>query len=139
MLRRRNRWFTIVATDMFSGAFAAIVLLDAISPKEVGNEPSTQELSMTFQSQSGNCPTDTGAVVLRFEEGGDIKNTLENQFKFSNIQQTGQSCIFSGPVEVYTNEISNVCFLIAELIGPDLTFVEVEVTGANSVGRVGHC
>lgn len=124
---------------MFSGAFAAIVLLDAISPKEVGVEPSTQELSMTFQLQSGNCPTDTEAIVLRFEEGGDIKNTLENQFKFSNIQQSGQSCVFSGLVEVYTNEISNACFLTAELIGPDPTGVTVEVTGANSIGNVEQC
>jgi hypothetical protein len=37
MLRKRKRdWFPIVATDLFCGALCAVIILDAVTPKERG-------------------------------------------------------------------------------------------------------
>jgi hypothetical protein len=32
--RQRSDWFSIVATDLFCGALAAVIIFDAVSPKE---------------------------------------------------------------------------------------------------------
>lgn len=46
----KGRWFTIVATDLFAGAFAAILIIDAATPKEPYSVGEPTLFQMTFDA-----------------------------------------------------------------------------------------
>ena len=130
MRRRRNRWFTIVATDMFSGAFAAIVLLDTITPKQMGIRPSSQEIRITYSVAGGaKCPdkADGDAVVFSFLDGGNPQSTIDKGFQ-SNL--VGQNCVISGFLNVYYPDFKEPCVL-SVIGGPPPAAIRVEVTGSS--------
>ncbi|MFN3627939.1 MAG: hypothetical protein ACK4S3_08680, partial [Parvibaculum sp.] len=113
MRRRRSGWFSIVATDLFSGAFAAIILLDTVSPKELGSVAEQQEVRISYSKGDLACPADPGAIVFSFLNGGDIVTTL-NGF---GLQSTSTECAIVGFVDVYATEIDEPCILVAEFAG----------------------
>ncbi len=124
MRRRRGSWFTIVATDLFSGAFAAIILLDTVSPKELGSVAEQQEVRIYYPNGGTACPADPGALVFSFRNGGDIVTTLDG----FRLQSGPSECAIVGLVDVFVSEIDEPCLLVAELAGPAPT-IRVSVSG----------
>lgn len=124
MRRRQGGWFTIVATDLFSGAFAAIILLDTVSPKELGSTAEQQEVRIWYPVGETGCPVDPGSIVFSFRNGGEIITTLDSGF---HLNSTPTECAIVGFVDVYVSEIDDPCLLVAELGRPYPT-VHVSIT-----------
>lgn len=124
MRRRRGGWFTIVATDLFSGAFAAIILLDTVSPKELGSVAEQQEVRIWYPNRENACPADPGALVFSFRNGGEIVTTLDG----FRLQSGPAECAIVGLVDVFVNEIDEPCLLITEFAGP-VPKIHVSVSG----------
>jgi hypothetical protein len=125
VLRRRGGWFTIVATDLFSSAFAAIILLDTVSPKEIGSVAELQEVRISYPAGETPCSTDPDALVFSFRNGGEIVTTLNKDFEFAS---TEAECVIAKLVEVHIDEIDEPCILIAELARP-IPEISVSVSG----------
>lgn len=79
MVARRD-WFTIVATDLFAGSFAAILIIDSVTPKELAGVGELELIEIEYDAPAGSfvdCD-DPGAVVFSFEDDtGERFNTLD--------------------------------------------------------------
>ena len=131
MRTRRNRWFTIVATDMFCGAFAAIVLLDTTSPKYLGLLSAPQDVRITFpKSTAFGCPEhgDGNSLVFAFTSGGDEVTTFDQEF---DVTEIGDDCQIAGSVQTFSSDVQGAC-LLTVLPGVDLSSVRVQMAGSAS-------
>lgn len=138
MRARRNRWFTIVATDMFSGAFAAIVLLDTITPKHMGLPSTAQEVRLIFPIQGGTvCPNadDGNALIFSFLDGGEPQSTIDKDFRATVI---GNRCVVTGFLDIYFKNIEDPCILVT-LPGKPPDRIDVEVTGVGYAASPPSC
>jgi hypothetical protein len=79
--RRKPDWFAVVATDLFCGVLAAVIILDAVAPKEESGAGSEILLTLTYK-QSPKQPNEplsncqVGGVVFQFRDASRTHNTL---------------------------------------------------------------
>jgi hypothetical protein len=88
---RRGDWFSIVATDLFCNILCAVIILDAVSPKEKLRDtfPSFIEL-MIDKSAGSNCAFDPRGVVLIFEDASHgRRDTLD---KSPSLTEDNDKC-----------------------------------------------
>lgn len=101
-MSQRSDWFTIVATDLFAAAFAAILIIDAASPKELFVQPSDAYFEMSYPlgkaTNSGKAPCKDNNVAFAFsflDDDGNYRNSLGSEAKLS-VNEEGDSCIVRG-------------------------------------------
>jgi hypothetical protein len=139
-VRRRRIWFSIVATDMFSGAFAAIVLVDAVTPKQILRPILNEPVELSYEkSNKYACPADGSAIVFSFRDGNDVRSTLKENFQ---VNDTGSRCTISGTLSMdLTGEPEKPCVTIFELRGAEPPKIDVDITGLPWTKdlRVGQC
>ena len=112
---------------MFSGAFAAIVLLDTITPKEAGAVAEAQEVRISYSTSAGaTCVQDGNSLVFSFRDGGEIITTSQRNF---GARLESNNCVVSGFVEVYLAEVDEPCVLVVELLGTEPKEFDVSMTG----------
>lgn len=83
LTKRRRDWFPIVATDLFCGVLCAVIILDAVSPKEIGSPGRTLLIDIAFPDKSdlgpayaNRCAGDLGRVVFSFLDNGNPTSTI---------------------------------------------------------------
>jgi hypothetical protein len=74
---KRKDWFPIVATDLFCGALAAVIIIDAVTPKESGASPSPHLAVLEYKKDSRASCADTSALVFAFSANGKRYSTAE--------------------------------------------------------------
>lgn len=99
-MRQRSDWFTIVATDLFAGAFAAILIIDAATPKHPVALGQATLFSMRYaaptSSQGIDCNDPNNVVFLFTDEQGDSYNTLDVDL---SSQRAGEYCEVIGIID----------------------------------------
>lgn len=76
LIRRRRDWFPIVASDLFCGALAAVIIMDAVSPKEPAIAEETAMFELTYPRGTSDC-SDPHQLALSFLDGSNKRfNTL---------------------------------------------------------------
>jgi hypothetical protein len=105
-------WFSTVATDLFASCFAAVLIIDSVTPKELGSSvrpvPIEVEYNLprtaTFPGETrveGTC-LPRGAVVVSFDDrSGRRHSTLTIEGHWS---PDGPNCRFVGVVSGLTDE-----------------------------------
>jgi hypothetical protein len=76
----QGRWFTIVATDLFAGAFAAILIIDAATPKEPITIGEPTLIRITFDAGPAgalDCILPYHVVVAFTDDQGEDVNSRE--------------------------------------------------------------
>lgn len=137
MRRKRSNWFTIVATDLFSSAFAAILLLDAVTPKETGMAAEAQAVRIEYSHIEGKCPNDPDAVILMFRDSGEWVSTQDSNLSAS---ANGNTCVMTGAMKLFlAEEPTDACILITELSPPDPEEFSVMITGLGFQEQVKTC
>ena len=134
MLKKRRRdWFPIVATDLFCGVLAAVIILDAVSPREVSGAGRVVYMEIAFPDQSDlglrytdRCQ-DVGRVVFSFMNDSKRVNTLVAGG--TDGKQTGGICRLQAlfPAVHFEEELEQPSVLFTEYPG-DIDAVEVTVT-----------
>lgn len=126
MKAANNRWFTIVATDLFSGSFAAILLIDALTPKEIGSTATSQRIEIQYPKPAkAECPADSGAIVLAFKDGGTPVSTLSGSF---SVKEHDDQCIVSGFLNGFLeSRPEDPCIVVAEYPGGAPSSVKVSI------------
>lgn len=131
-MSRPSDWFVLVATDLFMAAFAAIIIIDIISPKypkgEVGNATSSEFVYSISGDQS--CTNfDHQTVAFKINDGTD-SYTL---FDLNSISagRLSDKCVVTGKFEDIGVEVEQHCLLIS---GPMKQWPKaVELTISNGV------
>ncbi len=95
MVARRD-WFTIVATDLFAGCFAAVVIIDSVTPKEIAAAPQSMLFEMSYPSKTTlvPCGANRAAVGLSFRDDTERLDTI-NDGNFSGSRRGGR-CVIIG-------------------------------------------
>ncbi|NEH61403.1 hypothetical protein [Rhizobium ruizarguesonis] len=76
LIRRRRDWFPIVASDLFCGALAAVIIMDAVAPKEPAIAEETAMFELAYARGADDCD-DPHQVALSFVDGSNKAfNTL---------------------------------------------------------------
>lgn len=141
--RRRSDWFSIVATDLFCGVLAAVIILDAVSPKEIVgvNEPTALVLQFN-RSPQWRCAQDT-AMFVSIRSNGQWKSSLDSPSP--SVTETAAACMYRFLIEADGASVNlrEARVLIGQL--PALsTRVKLRLIGAGSVefvcdGDTGRC
>lgn len=102
----KGNWFTIVATDLFAGSFAAILIIDAATPKEPYSLGEPTLFQMTFEagnSGSGiDCRNPHNVLFAFTDDQGDKVLTRDIDLSGS---RTGTKCKVTGLIhDVSVNE-----------------------------------
>lgn len=133
MLRKRRRdWFPIVATDLFCGVLAAVIILDAVSPREVSGAAQVVYMEIAFPDRTGlsgygdRCQ-DVGRVVFSFMNDSKRVNTLIEGGTDGKL--TDGICRLQSlfPAIHFDREFERPSVLIAEYPG-DVDALEVTIT-----------
>jgi hypothetical protein len=93
LVRQRKDWFPIVATDLFCGILAAVIILDAVEPKEVGAFGKTILVEISYPNKGTRAAKDCadyGRIVFLFKDGAGWANTLTGGS--TNGTQVGDEC-----------------------------------------------
>ena len=95
MVARRD-WFTIVATDLFAGCFAAVVIIDSVTPKEIAAAPQPMFFEMSYPAKTSKvpCGANKSAVALSFQDDSKRLDTINNG-NFSGSRR-GNMCVVTG-------------------------------------------
>jgi hypothetical protein len=92
-------WFSTVATDLFASCFAAVLIIDSVTPKELGS--SVRPVPIEETRVEGTC-LPRGAVVVSFDDrSGRRHSTLTIEGHWS---PDGPNCRFVGVVSGLTDE-----------------------------------
>jgi hypothetical protein len=121
LMKRRRDWFPIVATDLFCGVLCAVIILDAVSPKEIGSPGRTLLIDIAFpdkanlgQAYANRCADDLGRVVFSFLDNGNPISTIAG----GDTQgvMTGDTCHLQAffPSVHYEKALDNPSITIAE-------------------------
>lgn len=133
MLKRQRRdWFPIVATDLFCGVLAAVIILDAVAPKEQSSAGSEVLLTLTYKNAprqnsegANNCHAE--GVVFHFRDASDDHSTLLPGTTASLVNDTCRVEAFLP--DVNTDEpFSDTVLVVAQYAG-ELTEAVVSMTG----------
>lgn len=92
----QGRWFTIVATDLFAGAFAAILIIDAATPKEPITIGEPTLIRVTFDAGPAgaiDCIHPYHVVVAFTDDQGEEVNSRE--VRMTGARQAN-NCISTG-------------------------------------------
>lgn len=87
MTQPRADWFSTVATDLFASCFAAILIIDSVTPKEIGtsSRPIPIEIEYNLPDQrnflgrsrdAGTCLSEAAIVVSFDDRSGRRHSTL---------------------------------------------------------------
>jgi hypothetical protein len=124
--RNRRDWFPIVATDMFCSLLAAVIILDAVSPKEIADAGRTIYVRLEYKKdQTKLC--DRGRIVLSFfDDGGSPYSTLDE----GQAIDGGEICIVEAwfPDAQLEHGPTDAVLLVAEYASKE--DVEVQVSGS---------
>jgi hypothetical protein len=132
LAKRRRDWFPIVATDLFCGVLAAVIIFDAVSPREVSSAGKIAYMEITFPDKAGvgvdyadRC-RDIGRVVFSFKNDSKPVNTLIGGRTDGN--QANDVCRLQALfTEIhFDRELENPSVIVAEYPG-DLGRLEVTV------------
>lgn len=95
MVARRD-WFTIVATDLFAGCFAAVVIIDSVTPKEIAAAPQPMLFEMSYPAKTSKvpCGANKAAVALSFQDDSKRLDTINNG-NFTGSRR-GNMCVVTG-------------------------------------------
>ncbi|WP_298280501.1 hypothetical protein [uncultured Bradyrhizobium sp.] len=100
MRKFRSDWFTIVASDFFSNCFAAILILDAVSPKDVVVTPGLAPFRIEYNlPQNIDCQKDKWAIALSFvDDQNQPFNTLSDA-PDAEAEREGNKCVITGSLD----------------------------------------
>lgn len=118
MLKRRKRdWFPIVATDLFCGTLAAVILLDAVSPKITGSVGEIAFIELVSKAANGDDCTDIGRIIFFFIDAGDRLNTKDHGNSLG--AKVGEDCVVQAffPQVVTTDTPDEAAVILAESAG----------------------
>ncbi|KXF82974.1 hypothetical protein [Enterovibrio coralii] len=100
-MTNRGEWFTIVATDLFAASFAAILIIDAASPKELFVEPSDSYFELNYpllDSERGSIPCERNDIAIAFsflDDDGVYQHSLSGEAAVTAVAE-GSNCIVRG-------------------------------------------
>jgi hypothetical protein len=124
-----------VATDLFCGVLAAVIILDAVAPKEQASAGSEVLLTLTYKNAPrqaseplNNCRV--GNVVFHFRDASADHSTLGSATTASLV--TGECRVEAFLPDVNVQEgFSDTILVVAQYAG-DLTEAVVSMTGLPS-------
>lgn len=131
--RNKSDWFAVVATDLFCGVLAAVIILDAVAPKEVSSSSSEVMLIMTYASSANACGKND--VVFQFRDASSAHNTLENDLTTAALIDGKCRLEAFFPEVNLTEGVKDPLVLVAEYRG-DLQDADIEISG---IGESLHC
>lgn len=131
VLRKRD-WFSVVATDLFCGVLAAVIILDAVTPKEASSAGSEVLLTLVYKSasrQPGEPPNtcQVNNVVFQFRDAATTYNTLDAISTASLVDGNCRVEAFFPDVNV-EQDMSNTVVVVAQYAG-ELERATVFMTG----------
>lgn len=98
--RSRSDWFTVVATDLFSGCFAAVLILDSVTPKETPVQRRAAHVEVEYNlppSRSGSC-FGPSAIAVTFQDASSSEfSTLDMA---PNWTPDGQICRLTSLLDI---------------------------------------
>lgn len=100
----KGRWFTIVATDLFAGAFAAILIIDAATPKEPYSlgEPTLFQMTFNAPGNEIDCRNPNNVLFAFTDDQGEAILTRDIDLSGS---RAGDKCQVTGLIhDVSVNE-----------------------------------
>jgi hypothetical protein len=98
--RSKSDWFTVVATDLFSGCFAAVLILDSVTPKEtpVQRRTANVEVEYSLPPSRGSSCFGPSAIGVTFQDAaGSQFSTLDMA---PNWTPDGQVCRLTGLLDI---------------------------------------
>lgn len=123
----RRDWFPIVATDLFCGVLGAVIILDAVAPKEIGAAGEVALVEVSYQKQQKDDCTSSG-VIFTFEDNtGHMFNSLDDGNSIG--MQVGDKCVMQAlfPDVVIDGPLQHPAVLVTEYA--TVTAPQVEIRG----------
>lgn len=91
-----GNWFTTVATDLFAGAFAAVLIIDAATPKKPIAQEEPVILTITYDGTGVDC-RDANHIHFAFSDDyGDLFRSQDAKLTGSRM---GSDCVVTGLLE----------------------------------------
>ena len=129
-IRRRRDWFSIVATDLFCGLLAAVIIFDAVSPKETFSGSLPLFLTVRYDKPAAHSCDSTSSVVIAFTVAGQRFSTLDGLPAIASTN--GSTCVlrYLFHTSVLSPRIEAPKVLISEMNGTPRS-VSLNVLGSN--------
>ena len=112
-MRRASDWFVLVASDLFMACFAAILVIDIISPKfpegEIGSVIATEFAYSLEPNQTCNT-RDFQKVAFKVNDGADNYTTFDLKSVYATT--ANNHCIVTGKLEDIGANIEKYCLLV---------------------------
>lgn len=90
--RKRSDWFSIVATDLFCGVLAAVIILDAVSPKDVAAAHEPMLVALDFERRATlRCARDT-TIFLALHINGRLVSSIDGPDP--SVTETANRCVY---------------------------------------------
>ena len=104
-----REWFVLAFTDLFMASFAAVIILDLISPKfMIGEVGQNQPFVFEFTTNESLCNlNDYQSITLRISDGYDEYTGFD--LKQTRVKHKGQTCRVSGIFEDIGSNIEQYC------------------------------
>jgi hypothetical protein len=134
MAKFRSDWFTIVASDFFSNCFAAILILDAVSPKDIISSPGLEAFRIEYTLPSSvDCGKDVSAIVVSFvDDDGYPFDTLKDA-PDAKAERDGDKCVITGSLDGISLAGKPGSLKVVVTAAPDATPAELRVSFKNYV------
>jgi hypothetical protein len=127
--RKRRDWFSIVATDLFCGALAAVIILDAVSPKEVLASQVPILITVRYEKQRADQCGQIAAVTMGFELANRRFTSLDDLAAIPS--DTGNACVlrYLFHTTQRLTQVTNPQIIVANMNGTP-KWAELRILGA---------
>lgn len=90
-MKARSDWFTIVATDLFAASFAAILIIDSVTPKEIAGVGQPQIFQLEYQvaqRKPSFCKNEHALAFFATDNSGAAISTIPQKLSASRVGNT---------------------------------------------------
>ena len=116
-MKARSDWFTIVATDLFAASFAAVLIIDSVTPKEIAGIGQPQIFELEYQVTNRNptfCQNEHALAFFATDDSGAAVSTVTQKLSNSRV---GDTCKVIGlfPDSSFINAPDDGVVMVVEL------------------------
>jgi len=131
--RRRRDWFPIVATDLFCNVLAAVIILDAVSSKEIGVAGAPVFMQVLYPKSRSDVCENMGVVFAFDDSSGAMLNTIDGGNAAG--EEVDGNCVIQVlfPDVVFQGTLNNPRALVTEFAGQGLPKVFVSGPGFGDI------
>jgi hypothetical protein len=134
-IRRRRDWFSIVATDLFCGVLAAVIIFDAVSPKESFSGGVPLLLTVRYDKPANHSCDSKNSVAIAFTVAGQRFSSVSG---LPSIPGTnGSTCVLNYLFQTAKESphIDDAKLLILEMNGTP-RFASIQLLGGSPISFV---